>query len=248
MVQMQQVQTMMSASNNFAGTTSPSFSASMWAHNLVDVGSPPSVLYVNATHGDVSSQAVMNIEKKPNENLGSGTANMKSHFKPVALRQPEPTAFQWGNWIGNGLSNENAARQSLSSSGTTYGLFTGWGAHSSVDWNTGPKPNFDYRSIDWSMNASPTTSMHRLSSSFTSFTLQEREGYFWNNGKERGMQREGNFMSELPHTRSIWQVGPSSSLQESTPNSSGNTGHEWTSPFAGKDLFSLPQAIPSPLL
>ena len=241
------VQTMTLSSNNYDATSSPPFSPSTWAHNLADVGSPPSVLYVNATHDDVSSHAMTNIEKKAMDSLGSGMADTKSHYNSVRLRQPDPSAFQWGNWIGNGLLNENAARQSWSLSATTYGLFTGWGAHSSVDWSTGPKPNLDYRSIDWSMNASSTSPIRHLSSSMNLFTLQEREGYFWNNSEERGIQREGNFLSESYDRTGVRQVGPTS-LQENASNNSGNTGHEWTSPFAGKDLFNLPQAIPSPLL
>ena len=239
-------------SNNIPVMSStPAFSPSSWGHSLVDIGSPHGVLYANPSQNDVIAK-VVNARKKSTETFETGRAEMQSHYNAMGSIQLEhPASHQRGSssWIGNGMtSNESSPRHSQSSAAPTYGLFTGWGSglsHSSVDWSTGPMPNFDYRNIDWSMNASPTPTIHhhRVSRSLNSFTLQERERQYWNKGEERGFQRES-----LTNQMGVWKVGSSSASQENTSGGSGNTSHEWTSPFAGKDLFNLPQAVPSPSL
>ncbi|XP_065867401.1 uncharacterized protein [Euphorbia lathyris] len=111
---------------------------------------------------------------------------------------------------------------------SSLGLFTGWGSSSHVDWNTGElTPEFDYSSIDWTLdsNKPPRGLWMGLSS-------------LLNNSSGSRM----NSMSS-PYLLGFRDGGAGVGKE----TSSGSGLHEWTSPFAGKDMFSLPrQFVTSP--
>lgn len=232
--------------------SSPSLSSSSRSHSFMDVGSPSSVLYVNAPLGDA-----VHARKKPIKSSDVGALDVIGSLNPLVSFQSEPPTSHWGYGPSSEVSVAplNSTMHSRSSSGSSYGLFTGWGGsftHSSVDWSTGPMPNCDYRNIDWSMNASPTT-LRGVSSRLSSLALQEKGSYFWNSDEERAFHAglgSASYITEATQGRATWKVGTSGPVvQENISLDSGSTSaHEWTSPFAGKDLFNLPQAVPSPSL
>eukprot|EP00250_Pteridium_aquilinum_P012251 c20599_g1_i2 orf=111-2183(-) len=237
--------------------SSPALSSSSRSHSFMDVGSPSSVLYVSAGHGDAGMKEI-NVRKKSMKSLDTGASDLLGYLNPMgSLQSSELPASYWGYPPSNEISvapSLSSAMHSRSSSGSSYGLFTGWGAglsHSSVDWSTGPLPNCDYRNIDWSMNASPTTS-RGISDRLNSLSLQEKASYFWNSDEERGFHRglgSAGFATESMQGRASWKGVSGPIVQENMSSESGSTtAHEWTSPFAGKDLFNLPQAVPSPSL
>ncbi|MCO5563141.1 hypothetical protein L7F22_016777 [Adiantum nelumboides] len=238
--------------------SSPAFSSSGRSHGFMDIGSPSSVLYVNAPQGDTGMKE-MSVRKKSMKSSDVGVSDMIMSLNALGSFQSEPPTSQWGYAPPNEVSvspSLNLTMHSRSSSGSgSYGLFTGWGSSfspSSVDWSTGPMPNCDYRNIDWSMNASPTT-LRGVSSRLNSLALQEKGSYFWNTDDERGFHTglgSASYALESTQGNASWKVGASGPVpQESISLETGSTtAHEWTSPFAGKDLFNLPQAVPSPSL
>ncbi|KAJ7949418.1 Ubiquitin-associated/translation elongation factor EF1B protein, partial [Quillaja saponaria] len=134
-----------------------------------------------------------------------------------------------GSW-----SSMNAYSPSLTLP-PSLGLFSGqssagsFGSSSHVDWNTGAvMPEFDYNSIDWSLDYS-SSSKSRLWLGISSL-LRNRSGVRMGNSNGSclsGVQNDGM----------------------ASESSSAVGLHEWTSPFAGKDIFSLPrQFVTSPSL
>ncbi|KAJ0102629.1 hypothetical protein Patl1_05743 [Pistacia atlantica] len=129
-----------------------------------------------------------------------------------------------GSWSTlGGMSSPSLAVPS------SLGLFASWGSagtlgSSHVDWNTGGlMPECDYNSIDWTLNTN-------LSSSKTS-------------GLWLGL-------SSLLRNGSGMRMGSTNGLQDGgvvTETSSSAGLREWTSPFAEKDIFSVPrQFVTSP--
>ncbi|KAK7405570.1 hypothetical protein VNO78_07003 [Psophocarpus tetragonolobus] len=115
---------------------------------------------------------------------------------------------------------------------TSLGLFSGhqnaartFNSHSHMDWNTGGlMPEFDYTSIDWSLNA-PSSSVS--SGLWLGISSLLRNSY----GNRRGS----------PCMSGLQSVG----MSRESSSSSGL--REWTTPFAGKDIFSVPrQFVTSP--
>lgn len=122
-----------------------------------------------------------------------------------------------GSWSNMGMSSPSLAFPS------SLGLFSSWGStgtlgSSHVDWNTGGlMPECDYNSIDWTLNTN-------LSSSETS-------------GLWLGL-------SSLLRNSSGMRMGNTNGLQDGgvvTETSSSVGLCEWTSPFAEKDIFSVPR-------
>ncbi|GMH10336.1 hypothetical protein Nepgr_012177 [Nepenthes gracilis] len=136
----------------------------------------------------------------------------------------DPLAINRGNvsWGRLGASPTLAAASSL-------GLFPGFGSNclsgsSPVDWNTGGLiPSCDYTNIDWSLDRS--------------IGLSKPNG-FWPSGS-------GSFPKNSPrgYSSSSSAMRPTSSTAAGDAYAGGSC--EWTSPFEGKDLFSLPRQFPS---
>ncbi|XP_021734289.1 uncharacterized protein LOC110701018 [Chenopodium quinoa] len=148
------------------------------------------------------------------------------------------------SWTRIGGSPTLAAASSL-------GLFSGVGSicssgsNSPVDWNaSGTMPSCDYTNIDWSLDRS--------------FVPSKQNG-MWNG--LGSFSRSGAHMYDSGASAMSMTMRPSSSNGNGVPivglqdggagmaDSSTASSREWTSPFEGKDLFSLPrQFVSSPSL
>ncbi|KAG2396596.1 uncharacterized protein HKW66_Vig0228710 [Vigna angularis] len=113
---------------------------------------------------------------------------------------------------------------------TSLGLFSGhhnaartFSSHPHMDWNTGGlMPEFDYTSIDWSLNVQSSSGGACLG-----ISSLLRNSY--------GNRRSSPCMSGLQNVGMNRESSSSGGLRE------------WTTPFAGKDLFSVPrQFVTSP--
>uniref|UniRef100_A0A7C9ELG7 UBA domain-containing protein n=1 Tax=Opuntia streptacantha TaxID=393608 RepID=A0A7C9ELG7_OPUST len=162
------------------------------------------------------------------------------------------------------LDNSGASRVSVSWSRTStsptlapassLGLFSGLGSSnctsgstSPVDWNTsGSMPSCDYASIDWSLDRSMFPPKHN--------SMWVGLGTYPRNGThiyDSGASTLGVNLAMRPSSSNGNSV-PIVALQDggtAAADSSGASSREWTSPFEGKDLFSLPrQFVSSPSL
>lgn len=127
--------------------------------------------------------------------------------------------------MGGGMSSSSLAVPS------SLGLFASWGSttgtlgsSSHVDWNTGGLiPECDYTNIDWTLDTS-------LSPTKTSGLWLGLSSLLRNSSGMR--MNSGNGIS---------------GLQDSETSASSTGLREWTSPFAEKDIFSVPrQFVTSP--
>ncbi|XP_010536149.1 PREDICTED: uncharacterized protein LOC104811209 [Tarenaya hassleriana] len=132
----------------------------------------------------------------------------------------------------------------------SLGLFSGFGpaptsgsSHSSLDWNTGDSMGqLDYTNIDWSLDKSPSFPRpdRQFPSSRTSAYNHNTDRYIdrpWNRMRSDGWNGMGIVgMQEVG-------IGSGGEIQR------GKNARDWTSPFEGKDLFSLSrQFVSSPSL
>ena len=182
-----------------------------------------------------SNQMYHHIQYQPQQQFVAGSSNS------LDLRE-----FNRGNNIWNriGASPTPATASSL-------GLFSGLGlaaksgAPSPIDWSTDGSMQFNYTNIDWSLDRglSPPRS-NELWLGLSPFTKSTTQLY--------GSNTSG--MDAQPSLRSIPSNGsivPLPGLQDGgVPSAEISTGsREWSSPFEGKDLFSLSrQSVSSPSL
>ncbi|XP_020231441.1 uncharacterized protein LOC109811996 [Cajanus cajan] len=149
---------------------------------------------------------------------------------------------------GNSIWSRAATSPTLAAA-SSLGLFSGLGsaatsgATSPVDWSTGGTMQFDYTNIDWSLDRglSPPRS-NALLLGLSPFT--KSSALYGSNASGVAAQ---------PGIRSIPSNGsivPLPGLQDGGVSSAETSGsREWSSPFEGKDLFSLPrQFVSSPSL
>uniref|UniRef100_A0A2P2J2K7 UBA domain-containing protein n=1 Tax=Rhizophora mucronata TaxID=61149 RepID=A0A2P2J2K7_RHIMU len=115
---------------------------------------------------------------------------------------------------------------------SSLGLFTGWGSagtmgSSHVDWNAGRlMPEFDYNTIDWTLGSNDSSSKSSGLLLGLSSLLRNSSAVRMNSSNGISGFRDGGSTKETTSSASL---------------------HEWTSPFAGKDIFSLPrQFVTSP--
>ena len=150
---------------------------------------------------------------------------------------------------GNNLWNRTSASPTLAAA-SSLGLFSGLGsaatsgATSPVDWSTGGTMQFDYTNIDWSLDRglSPPRS-NALLFGLSPFTKSSSTLYGSNASGTVAQQA----IRSLPSNGSMV---PLPGLQEGGVSSAEPSGsRDWSSPFEGKDLFSLPrQFVSSPSL
>ncbi|KAH7297813.1 hypothetical protein KP509_25G013900 [Ceratopteris richardii] len=236
--------------------SSPALSTSSRSNSVRDVGSPSSVLYVNGSHADAGTKE-MNVRKNLMKSCDIGAPDTTGFLNPLGSLQSEQIPVRWSYGQSSNFSSAASfsTTPSRNSSGSSYGLFTGWGSsllQTSVDWSTGPSANCDYTTIDWSMNASPN-SLRGVSTRFNSLTVQEKGSLLWSSDEGRAFHTglgSANYVTEAAKGKAKWKLGSSSGpvVQDSASLDSGSAAHDWTSPFAGKDLFNFPQAVPSPSL
>ncbi|RZS20099.1 hypothetical protein BHM03_00052574 [Ensete ventricosum] len=130
----------------------------------------------------------------------------------------------------------NAAGSSSSSSSSlvvppSLGIFTGWGSPGSsfsspADWSSGGSMPCDYTSIDWSLDTTllrPSMKSNRLSATWSTMFMGGRAA-------RPGMDTTGGIY--IPGMQDDGISTDSSYLSGSL---------EWSSPFAGRDLFSVPR-------
>ncbi|KAG6781596.1 hypothetical protein POTOM_014507 [Populus tomentosa] len=216
---------------------------------------PPSVTagwYSNNVPGVEHMRS--NVKLLSNQSTGSlGLVNQSSQqfYHPVSYKQnPFPYSGPV-NYTSNGLGGTRSPSLTVPSqlqgsygkttaslpslaAPSSLGLFTGWGSagtlgSSHVDWNTGGlMSEFDYTSIDWTLDSS------MLSSKSNGLWLG-LSSLLRNTSSTRTSSTNGSFLSGLRD----------SGVAKETSSSAGS--REWTSPFAGKDMFSLPrQFVTSP--
>jgi hypothetical protein len=158
-------------------------------------------------------------------------------------------------------STSNTPSYSKSSQPLTSGFLTGWGSQLSgtqVDWTMGAAGSCDYKTIDWSMTTSSPASapagVSGISSSLATILNLSEPGQSGRQSSEDGnpypFPRGGSFPGEAGNCYKLWsgpklQGGsPALGLKEKSQGESGSSsglgGHEWTSPFGGKTLYTLP--------
>ncbi|KAL9386440.1 hypothetical protein Peur_019564 [Populus x canadensis] len=195
-----------------------------------------------------------NVKLLSNQSTGSlGLVNQSSQqfYHPVSYKQnPFPYSGPV-NYTSNGLGGTRSPSLTVPSqlqgsygkttaslpslaAPSSLGLFTGWGSagtlgSSHVDWNTGGlMSEFDYTSIDWTLDS------NMLSSKSNGLWLG-LSSLLRNTSSTRTSSTNSSFLSGLRD----------SGVAKETSSSAGS--REWTSPFAGKDIFSLPrQFVTSP--
>ncbi|KAK7333780.1 hypothetical protein VNO80_30557 [Phaseolus coccineus] len=150
---------------------------------------------------------------------------------------------------GNSPWNRTMAVSPTLAAASSLGLFSGLGSAatsgstSPVDWSTGGSMQFDYTNIDWSLDRglSPPRS-NALLLGLSPFT--KSSALYSSNAS--GVVPQPAIRS-LPSNGSIV---PLPGLQDGGVSSAETSGsREWSSPFEGKDLFSLPrQFVSSPSL
>ncbi|EOY32945.1 hypothetical protein SCA6_010789 [Theobroma cacao] len=186
--------------------------------------------------------------------------NMSSNQMHHQLYYPQQQHFSSSNGPGdspgasrgNGLWSRTGASPTIAAA-SSLGLFTGLGSTSSsgasspVDWSSGSSmTQLDYNNIDWSLDRGLPSSP-RPGGIWLGATSPMKSAHMY--------YPNTNGLSAKPAMRltpSNGNVVPIAGLQDGgvAPGETSTAGsHEWTSPFEGKDLFSLPrQFVSSPSL
>jgi hypothetical protein len=163
---------------------------------------------------------------------------------PFMFRQVDPTSSRGasspslmvpseprGSWSTMGGSSHSLTAPSSLGLFPAQGSAGTFGSSSHVDWNTGGlMPDCDYTSINWAVN-------YPADSKSSSGLFLEFSSLLRNSPGMRLGNPNGKFISGL-------QDGG-----VTTESSSSASSREWTSPFAGKDIFSVPRQFvisPSP--
>ncbi|KAI9114577.1 hypothetical protein K1719_014275 [Acacia pycnantha] len=173
-------------------------------------------------------------------------------FVTASNHSLDPQVTSRGNslWNGTSTSPTLAAASSL-------GLFSGSGSaatsgsSSPVDWSTGGSMHFDYTSIDWSLDRG--VSSPRSNALWLGLSAFTKNGHSHNHSHVYDSNTSG--VVTQPSMRSVASNGglvPMHGLQDggvvASAETSSTGSREWSSPFEGKDLFSLPrQFVSSPL-
>ncbi|KAF5191758.1 Ubiquitin-associated/translation elongation factor EF1B protein [Thalictrum thalictroides] len=222
----------------------------------INASSPPTTgWYPNSLAGVEISKSDGGLQHVPSttsiapNNLSSQQYFHNPNHQPFTSSPVDTPGSGWGSSYGT------TGTSSLSSLAvpSSLGLFSGWGStgasgsSSPVDWNTGGSmPQCDYTSIDWTLESTAPATSNGLWLGLADFVKNSRMYDSWSSTTSAGAN---------PSTRSTGSNGVCiASLQEgvAAETSSAPTSevpHEWTSPFAGKDLFSLPrQFVTSPSL
>ncbi|XP_038693183.1 uncharacterized protein LOC119991068 [Tripterygium wilfordii] len=153
---------------------------------------------------------------------------------------------------GNGLWSRTGTSPTLAPA-SSLGLFSGLGstgssgASSPVDWSTpGSMAHFDYNNIDWSLNRGGGLSSQGPRGLWLGTgTMSNRTHLYDSNASGMAANMA---MRSVPNGNRI----PVAGLQDggaSAAEAPSASSREWTSPFEGKDLFSIPrQFVSSPSL
>lgn len=167
--------------------------------------------------------------------VDSSYTGVGGFYKPMSASSPSHTVPSHSQSQHHGSWSTSASSPSLTVP-PSLGLFSAhqssartFSPHSNVDWNTGGLvTEFDYTSIDWSLDCPPSS----------------RSGRLWLGVSSLLKNSTGNRMSS-----GSYMTGLRSSAGMARETSSSSGLRDWTSPFAGKDIFSVPrQFVTSPPL
>ncbi|KAM1596401.1 hypothetical protein PS2_031439 [Malus domestica] len=167
----------------------------------------------------------------------------QQHFVPGSSAAESPGTSRGNNlWSRAGASPTLAAASSL-------GLFSGLssvgssGAASPADWNAGggSSGQIDYTNIDWSLDRG--LSAPRPNGLWTGLPSIMKSNPNFYDPKHTGMGAQPGMRAASSNMNGISFVG----LQDGAANgeASAAASREWTSPFEGEDLFSLPRQFVS---
>ncbi|XP_057539899.1 uncharacterized protein LOC130817936 [Amaranthus tricolor] len=136
---------------------------------------------------------------------------------------------------------------------SSLGLFSGLGStctsgsKSAVDWNTsGSMPSCDYNNIDWSLDSNfLPTKQNRLWVGAAPYS-RSKGAHLYEPGSSAMGVNLAMRPSSSPNSSGVSIFGLQDSVLGMTDPSGANS-QEWTSPFEGNDLFSMPrQFVSSP--
>ncbi|MBA0690682.1 hypothetical protein Goari_008344 [Gossypium aridum] len=150
---------------------------------------------------------------------------------------------------GNGLWSRTGGSPTLAAA-SSLGLFTGSGstnssgASSPVDWSSGSSmAQLDYTNIDWSLDRTSP----RPGGIWLGPTSPMKSSHLYYRNTNGLSVKPG--MRLTPNVSAVAIAGLQDGGVAAAEASSTSVSHEWTSPFEGKDLFSLPrQYVSSPTL
>ncbi|POO01453.1 Ubiquitin-associated domain containing protein [Trema orientale] len=159
-----------------------------------------------------------------------------------------------GSSRGNGLWISRTGASPTLAAASSLGLFSGLGsagssgASSPVDWNTGGSMlQLDYTSIDWTLDRGLTsTRPNGLLLGVASYMKNNANIY---ESKASGLAAaQPGMRSASPNVNGVSIAGLQDGGAASSETSAAGS-RDWTSPFEGEDLFSLPrQFVSSPSL
>jgi hypothetical protein len=193
------------------------------------------LLLQNHSMGTVGTDRLQQLSQAPYKEYSHGfgpvdssisSGGMGGFYKPMASSpspaMPSHSQQHHGSW-------NTAASSPALTVPPSLGLFCGhqnpsarsFSSHSHVDWNTGGMvQEFDYNNIDWSLDC-PSSS---------------KSGDVWLGFSSSLRNSAGNRMA------SSYMTG-SRNVSTARETSSSAGLRDWTSPFAGKDIFSVPRKI-----
>lgn len=159
----------------------------------------------------------------PVESPSAGLGGSWSTSSSPSLMVPSEPQGSWSTMAASSPSLTVPSSLGLFSGRSSAGTF---GSSSHVDWNTGGlMPEFDYNSVDWTLDYTSSSKSSGLWLGLSSLLR--------NNSAMRMGRANGTFLS---------------GLQDGVATETSSAGlREWTSPFAGNDIFSVPrQFVTSP--
>lgn len=202
-----------------------------WYVNSIPASSSNGKLLQNHDIGSVGAERLEQFCQAPYKEysdvfgpVDSSSAGVGGFCKPMSAPSPSPSptirSQHPGSWSTSASSPALTFPPSL-------GLFSGhhnadrrFSSHSHVDWNNGGlMPEFDYTSIDWTLDC-------RSSS---------KSGGLWLGFSSLMRNSSGNKMMGSSYMTGLQNVA----MAKETSSSAGL--RDWTSPFAGKDIFSVPR-------
>lgn len=244
--------------------------SSGWNGNYVDSSLPSNFQYNNVSAGTDHLKGVT-VGKVPVGISAKSIADIQGHFQPYLSSPVDSVTAGWSSGqMGFGSSDTSMPSSSLlspldvSNSISSSGQFGVWGPAVTgppIDWSMGSMVNCDYTNIDWSVAPSPSSPQDSSSIGFSrGFPSMGKLGDNVNcEGSVQHLSVASSPSDDNSGCYDIWlgskgrDNNTGIGLQE-TVNESGNATssvgfREWTNPFAGKDLFSLPrQMVPTPPL
>ncbi|KAJ4970065.1 hypothetical protein NE237_003164 [Protea cynaroides] len=173
--------------------------------------------------------------------------SLSSQFYTQSLNQPFMSSPVEYPATGGGSSWGPAVTSSSSlAAPSSLGLFSGWGSNgasgssSPVDWNTGVSmPQCDYTNIDWTLESSSDLRPNGLWLGLASFVKNSQMYDSWSRSISVGARP--TCRSAGANGVCITGLKEGAVVADTSLVGSSLSSHEWTSPFAGKDLFSLPR-------